>query len=146
MMMGVAVYPVLYASRIVEPFSELGILGPNMKLGDYSREVRIGERMDLYLYVGNHEGTVQYYRVLIKLGDQSSNVSDTDPLDAPVLASYEMILLNESNSTTPITLSVNKPGLNQRLVFELHRLDTASQVFVYHQRWNQLWLNVTAPG
>ena len=146
MMMGVAVYPVLSASRIVEPFSELGILGPNMKLGDYSREVRIGERMDLYLYVGNHEGTVQYYRVLVKLGDQSMNVSDTDPLDAPVLASYEMILLNESNSTTPITLSVNKPGLNQRLVFELHRLDTASQVFVYHQRWNQLWLNVTAPG
>ena len=48
--------PVLLGDRVVEPFSELGILGPNMKLGDYPRMVYLGENIDLYLYIGNHEG------------------------------------------------------------------------------------------
>jgi len=144
LMGAVAVYPILAEGRIVEPFSELGILGPNMKIGDYPRELAVGEEFDLFLYVGNHEGRVQYYRVLVKLGDRSVNVSDTTPLDAPVVAQYDVVLPNESNSTVPITLSVGRAGLNQRLVFELDRYDVGSGGFVYHQRWNQLWLNVTS--
>ena len=42
--------PVILGDRVVEPFSELGILGPNMKLGDYPREILSGENIDLYLY------------------------------------------------------------------------------------------------
>lgn len=144
LMGAVAVYPILAESRIVEPFSELGVLGPNMKIGDYPRAVTVGERFNLYLYVGNHEGRAQYYRVLVKLGDRSMNVSDTTPLDAPVVASWDFVLPNESNSTLPITLSVGRVGLNQRLVFELWRYVDSG--FVYHQRWNQLWMNVTATG
>lgn len=144
LMGAVAVYPVLEASRVVEPFSELGVLGPYMKIGDYPRELVVGEEFNLYLYVGNHEGTTQYYRVLVKLGDQSMNVSNTMPLDAPVVAQYDVVLSNEFNSTIPITLSVGKAGLNQRLVFELYKYDVDSGGFVYHQRWNQLWLNVTS--
>jgi len=140
----IAVYPILEEGRIVEPFSELGILGPNLKIGDYPRELAVGEEFNLYLYVGNHEGSAQYYRVLVKLGDRSMNVSDTTPLDAPVVAQYDVVLPDESNSTLPITLSVGRVGLNQRLVFELDRYDVGSGGFVYHQRWNQLWLNVTA--
>jgi uncharacterized membrane protein len=142
LMGAVAVYPILAESRVVEPFSELGVLGPNMKIGDYPREVAVGERFNLYLYVGNHEGRAQYYRVLVKLGDRGMNVSDTTPLDAPVVASWDFVLPNESNSTLPITLSVGRAGLNQRLVFELWRHGGSG--FVYHQRWNQLWMNVTS--
>jgi len=144
LMGAVAVYPILAESRIVEPFSELGILGPNMKIGDYPRELVVGERFNLYLYVGNHEGRAQYYRVLVKLGDRSMNVSDVTPLDAPVVASWDVVLPNESNATISITLSVGRAGLNQRLVFELDRFDSTTGGFVYHQRWNQLWLNVTS--
>ena len=141
----VAVYPILAESRVVEPFSELGILGPNMKIGDYLRELVVGQRFSLYLYLGNHEGSSQYYRVLAKLGDRGLNVSDTEPYGAPVVASWDAVLPNEANTTIPITLSVGLAGLNQRLVFEMHRFDPAKGEFVYHQRWNQLWLNVTSP-
>ena len=65
------VAPVILGDRVVEPFSELGILGPEMKLGDYPREVALGDSVDLYLYLGNHEGNLMYYRVLVKQGDQS---------------------------------------------------------------------------
>jgi uncharacterized membrane protein len=143
----VAIYPILAEYRgVVEPFSELGILGPNMKLGDYPRELAVGQSFSLYLYVGNHEGGVEYFRVLAKLGDVNSNVSDTTPLDAPVLASWDFVLPNESNSTLPITLSLDRAGLNQRVVFELDMYDSGVNDFVYHQRWTQLWMNVTSPG
>ncbi|MDP2954272.1 MAG: DUF1616 domain-containing protein, partial [Chloroflexota bacterium] len=68
LMGAVAVYPILAESRVVEPFSELGVLGPNMKIGDYPRQLVVGQRFSLYIYVGNHEGSSQYYRVFAKLG------------------------------------------------------------------------------
>lgn len=142
----VAVYPIFEEGRIVEPFSELGLLGPLGKLGDYPRQLVVGQEFNLFLYVGNHEGRSEYYRVEAKVGDQSMNVSDTEPLGVPVFRSWEAVLLNESNTTIPITLSLGEAGLNRRLVFELWRYDSGSHVFVYHQRWTQLWLNVTAPG
>ena len=146
LMAAVAVYPILAESRVVEPFSELGVLGPNGKLGDYPRELVVGQPFRLFLYVGNHEGRSEYYRVLVKLGNQDSIVSDTVPLDAPVVASWIVLLPNESNSTIPISLNLPRAGLNQRIIFELYRFEPAVKVFVYHQRWNQIWMNVTAPS
>ena len=138
---GVTLFQAFFADRVVEPFSELGILGPEMKIGDYPRNLTVGEPFDLYLYLGNHMGSVQYYRVYVKLGDRGLNVSDTKPYPAPVLSTYEAVLVDGSNTTVPITLSVPEPGVNLRLVFEMHRFEDSG--FLYHERWNQLWLNVT---
>ncbi len=136
----------IFAGRVVEPFSELAVLGPGKKIGDYPRTVVAGEAFQLYLYVGNHEGHVMYYCVLVKLGDQASNISDTQPLDASPLASYESIIQHGGNRTRAVTLSLGTAGLNQRLVFELHAFSTESGSFKYHGRWCQLWLNVTQPA
>jgi len=139
----IAIYPIFAEQRrVIEPFSELGLLGPNMKLGDYPTELTIGQNFNLYLYVGNHEGGVRYFRVLAKLGGLSSSVSDSSALDAPILASWDCILPNEGNSTTPIILSIPTAGLYQRLVFELYQYEPANGNFAYNQRWTQLWLNV----
>jgi len=144
-MASITIYPILAENKVVEPFSELGILGPKMKLGDYPTNIFVGEDIHLYLYVGNHEGRAKYYEVQVKLGDKDMNVSDTTPLNAPKLATYDFVLPTESNQTFPITLSISKAGLNQRLVFEMWTLSSETGEFVYHQRWNQLWLNVTSP-
>lgn len=138
--------PIVLGDRIVEPFSELGILGPNMKLGDYPREVAVGENIDLYLYLGNHEGGVEYYRVLVKLGDRGLNVSDTEAYGGALVDAYERVLLDEANHTAPLRLSIEEPGDNRRLVFELHRYDEETRSFAYDGIWVQLWLNVTEPS
>ena len=135
--------PIVLGNRVVEPFSELGVLGPEMKLGDYPREVNSGESFDLFIYLGNHVGELSYYRVLVKLGDSGLNVSDTEPYRGELRDSFDYILLDETNVTIPITLSLDDPGLNQRLVFELTRFD--GENFVYDGVWTQLWLNVTLP-
>ena len=139
-----AVPPIL-PDRIVEPFSEIGILGPNMKLGDYVEEVEVGEPFSLFLYVGNHEGRAMYYRTLVKLGEEEDYATETDPMDAPVLAKYEHVILNLANSTVPVTLSIDRPGINSRVVLELYKYDAAGHDFVYSGQWVQIWMNVTAP-
>ena len=145
LMMGVAAYPVLSANRVVEPFTELGVLGPNGKLGDYPRQVSTLDKVNLFLYVGNQEGSSQYYRVDVKVGDQDHNVSDVVPLEAPVITSYELVLPNTANSTTPMSFNVAFAGLNRRVVFELYRYDVDTGAFKY-QLWTQLWMNVTSTG
>jgi uncharacterized membrane protein len=138
------VAPVILGDRVVEPFSELGILGPNMKLGDYPREVALGENVDLYLYIGNHEGALMYYRVIVKQGDQSMNVSDTDPYPGILLHQFEHVLVDERNTTMPISVQLTEPGVNRRMVFELYKYNSEIQGFQYDGIWVQLWMNVTA--
>ena len=137
--------PVILGDRVVEPFSELGLLGQELKLGDYPREITLGESVDLYLYLGNHEGDLTYYRVLVKQGDQSMNVSDTTPYGGPVLAQFEHVLVDEYNITMPISIMVDAPGVNQRVVFELYKYNQESTGFSYDGIWVQLWMNITAP-
>ena len=136
----------LFAGRVTEPFSELGVLGPKMKIGDYPRELIVGEPFTLYLYVGNHEGKVTYYAVLAKLGNGNTSVSAEEPMNVPVFSRYEVVLQDGKNWTRPVTLSIEEPGVNHRLVFELWVYSEDARDFEYHERWCQLWLNVTKPA
>lgn len=136
--------PIVLGDRVVEPFSELGVLGSELKLGDYPNEVASGEEFELYLYLGNHMGELSYYRVYVKLGDVGLNVSDIEPYGGEVLFDLDYVLIDDSNATLPISLSIDEVGTNQRLVFELHRFE--DNRLIYDGLWTQLWLNVTNTG
>jgi len=135
-----------FANRNVEPFSELGILGPTQKIANYPTSVLTGQNFTLYLYVGNHESHVMYYQVLAKLGSKSSVINENISLSAPPVATYRMILRDNQTYLQPITLSINHNGTNVRLVFELWVYQTSTTSFVYDHRWNQIFLNVTGPS
>ncbi|MDG6898414.1 MAG: DUF1616 domain-containing protein [Nitrososphaerota archaeon] len=132
------------ANRNVEPFSELGLLGPTQKISGYPSSVFTGQNFSLYYYVGNHEGDVMYYQVLVKLGTRA-NANQSVPLQAPAMETYGLVLLNNQNVTTPVTLSLDHNGTNVRLVFELwyYQANTSSFAF-YTSNW--LYLNVTGPS
>ncbi len=134
------------ANRNVEPFSELGILGPHQKIADYPRSVLVGQQFTLYLYVGNHEGHVMYYQVLAKLGDRSSVINENVSLASAPIAAYGMILRNNQTYLNPITLSIPHNGTNVRLVFELWVYQPGTSGFAYDHRFNQIWFNVTGPS
>lgn len=133
----------LQSGRVVEPFSEIGLLGSGLKIGDYPKNVLVNETFRLYLYIGNHEGRVMYYTILVKLGDGSTLINETTHAEAPVIDMYEAILPQGHNTTIPVDLRLPKPATNARLIFELWRLDEGG--LRYHGRWLQLWMNVTAP-
>ena len=71
------------------------------------------------------------------------NVSDTEQYNGEIIFSVDQVLADATNHTTPITLALTEPGINQRLVFELFRLQ--ENIFKYDGIWTQLWLNVTIP-
>lgn len=133
------------ANRNVEPFSELGILGPNQKIADYPTSVLTGQNFSLYLYVGNHEGQVTYYQVQVKIGNQS-NADINASLPVSPIETYSMVLLDNQTYLEPITLSLNHNGTNVRLVFELWVFQTNSSSFAFDNRVNDLYLNVTGPS
>ena len=128
------------AGRVIEPFSELGLLGKKMKIGDYPREVIAGQPIFFYVYVGNHLGYPAYYQVRIMIGDAETNV-DPAPLN-PILIRSRILLHNET-WIFPVNITIMKPGLNQRIIVELWIYNTTTHTFTYHHRWNQLWINVT---
>ena len=140
-----AVSQVLYAGRVVEPFSELGLLGPYGKIGDYPREVVAGLPFLLNVYIGNHEGKTMYYRVLVKVGDKSSIVNASTPLNVEPVMDIRAVLSHNSSLVIPVNVTLYEPAVNVRLVFEMWVFNETLGVFSYHGRWNQLWLNVTEP-
>jgi uncharacterized membrane protein len=138
----VAIHPLLPSNA--EKFSELGVLGPNQTIANYPTALVTGQSFELYGYVGNHEGAVDYYQLLIKLGNQTTQISNTTSAAAPVIAIYSQILDNNQNWTFPIDLSINRTGTNLKLIFELWSYNMTSSIYDYTGLWNQLYVNVTS--
>jgi uncharacterized membrane protein len=137
-----AVYPVLPSNG--ETFSELGVLGPGQTISGYPTTVTVGQQFNLYVYVGNHEGTASYYQVLVKEGNQATVVSNSTAADLSPVLTYSLVLGDNSSTTFPVSLSMSTAGLNQRLIFELWMFNTTTTSFAYTGLWNSLWLNVSA--
>ncbi|MGC8935404.1 MAG: DUF1616 domain-containing protein [Thermoproteota archaeon] len=141
-----AVAQFINSGRVTEPFSALGILGPNMKIGDYPREVVAGSPFRLYLYLENHEGKSVYYRILIKLGNKTSTINETTPLNSTPIMEIRRVLVHNSTWIYPLDITLYTPGDNERLVIEMWIYNETTKSFTYYGRWNQLWLNVTSPS
>ncbi|MDH5807395.1 MAG: DUF1616 domain-containing protein [Candidatus Methanomethylicaceae archaeon] len=134
-----ATIQILNTGRVVEPFSELGLLGPEGKIANYPRVIEAGKPFRINVYIGNHEGHVMYYRILIKIGDKNSTI----PLTNEPIMEIRSILMHNTSEIIPIDIIVNNLGDNIRLVFEMWIYNETIGSFTYHGRWNQLWLNVT---
>jgi uncharacterized membrane protein len=136
----ISVYLVIKGDNVVMPYSEIGILGANMMVGDYLTEPEPGEDMGLNIYLGNHEGRLMYYTVLVKLVDATGDVG-SEPLDAPVLGTYGAVVPHGENHTIQFQTRLHDIAPNQRLVFELHAYNGETQAIEYTGRWCHLWLN-----
>ena len=136
---------VFNTGRVVEPFSELGLLGPGGKIGGYPKEVVAGSPFTLNIYVGNHEGKTAYYKVLVKLGGSSSIINETTPLPSKPIMDVRAILSHNTSKTIPVDITLYEPATRLRLVFEMWVFNETAGGFSYYGRWNQLWLNVTQP-
>ena len=137
-----AIQPILPAN--VQPFSELGVLGPSQALGGYPTSVVAGKPFLLYGYVGNHEGASSYYQFLVKVGNQTTQISNSTSAQAPVIYTYSRILENNQSTTFPLNLTLSSQGTNVRLIFELWSFNVTTSSYAYTGLWNQLLLNVTS--
>lgn len=126
-----------------EQFSELGVLGPNMKLCDYPSQIVASETIHLYGYVGNQMGEPMYYTVMVKLGNNDTAVN---PAPIAPIQQFSQVIPNNQTWTFPVDITLTKSGVNQRIIFELWIYNETVNQNQYHERWGQIWLNVTAPA
>jgi uncharacterized membrane protein len=127
-----------------EKFSELGLLGPNQTIANYPTNMKTGQSFLLYGYIGNHEGQVDYYRLLVKLGNASVQVTNSTSAPLPQVLSYARVLDNNQSWVFPINLALNTTGTNLKLIFELWKYNETTSNFGYTGLWDQLYLNVTS--
>lgn len=137
-----AVSSTVLGGRVSEPFSVIAVLGPEMKIGDYPNSTQVDKPLNLYLYVSNFEAQTTYYIVYVKLTSSDTIVNATQPANALIISSYEIILAREQNATLPIELTFVKPMTDAKLVFEMWTFE--KEGIQYSGKWNQLWLNITA--
>jgi uncharacterized membrane protein len=126
-----------------ERFSELGVLGPNQTIGGYPARVVVNQTFLLYGFVGNSEGIVENYRLLVRLGNQSTPVTNVTYANAPVLAMYWRIVDASQNWLFPMNLTIRQAGTNTKLIFELWAYDPSTSSFSYKGLSNQILMNVT---
>jgi len=136
----ISAYLILNNNRVVLPYSEIGILGANMMVGDFPTEPDPGEKFDLTIYLGNHEGRLMYYTVLVKQSTSKESL-DSESLDAPVLETYGAVVPHGENHTLQFQARLYDIAPDQRLVFELHAYNGETQTIEYTGRWCHLWLN-----
>lgn len=126
-----------------EQFSELGVLGPNMKLGDYPSQIVASETIHLYGYVGNQMGEPMFYTVMVKLGNNDTAIN---PAPITPIQQFSQVIPNNQTWTFPVDITLTKSGVNQRIMFELWIYNQTTNQNQYQNRWGQIWLNVTAPA
>ncbi len=139
----VATVPYFLPKNSSEQFSELGILGPNMKLGDYPTQVVAGQPVSLFVYVGNQMSQPMYYDVMIKLGDNNTSV---DPAPIAPIQEFSNVVPDNGTWTFPVNVTLTQTGLNQRILVELWIYNQTINQMQYNDRYGQVWLNVTAPA
>ncbi len=137
----VSIQPLLPSTA--EKFSELGVLGSNQTIGNYPTALKVGQPFQLYGFVGNHEGQIDYYAVLVKLGTQGTAVSNSTAASVPVLTTYSRVLQDNESWIFPITMSLNETGTNLKLIFELWNYNETVSAFTYTGLWAQLYVNVS---
>jgi hypothetical protein len=83
-----------------EKFSELWILGQNHMAGNYPFNVSAGALYTVYLGVANHMGDLGYFKVYVKLRNQSEPLPDrVDGLPSPLEPIFEYEMFLRSNET-----------------------------------------------
>jgi uncharacterized membrane protein len=126
-----------------EKYSELGILGSNGLLGEYPTQIVASQTVHLFGYVGNQMGSAMYYTVMVKLGNSDTQLN---PSYVTPIQQYNQVLSNNQTWIFPVDVTLTKVGGNQRIIFELWIYNETTHKNQYHQRWGQVWLNVTAPA
>lgn len=132
--------------EIVEPFSAIGLLGENCKIGDYPDKVFNGENITLCIFLDNHMGYPVYFQVRYKIGSNETLPTNTTPSPQPTIMVFEALLDNKANKTFKISIPVNVSeelvGSRVALIFELWMYDIDSNEWVYTGRWNHLYVRV----
>ena len=121
---------------VAEPFSAIGLLGPEGKIGGYPSVVAPGASFKLHVYVYNHMGVPVWYVVYVKV----SNSTAEPPLPERPVLTFQRLLLHNETWVEPFSVALNSTG-RWRVVAELWAVHP-NGTLAYTGRYVQLWVDV----
>ena len=139
-----------------ERFSELWLLGPTRKAEGYPFDVQVNESYLIYVGVANRLGRSAYYRVYVKLRNQTQplpTASNSSPSILPPIYEFDMFVRDDEVWEKPLNfkvleaLAANDTMLLKSLqisgfVFEVDgfSLWDEERLGFYYQLFFELWL------
>ncbi len=132
--------------EVTEPFTAIGLLNEECRIGHYPKEVFQGQNLTLCIFLYNHMGYPLLMQVRYKIGTNETLPTNTTPSPQPVIKELEVLLDNNDNATilvqVPIAVGGEYVGKRVALIFELWIYDISKQEWVYTGRWNHLYVKV----
>ena len=129
-----------------EPFTAIGLLNSQGKIGDYPTQVFPGENVSLKIFLANYLGHPALMQVRFKIGDNSTLPTNSTPSPQPTLRVFETILDSGENTTLPANLPIavgsEYVGRRAALILELWVYNATSRQWVYTGEWNHLYVKV----
>jgi len=140
-----SVFTVAQEFKRIEPFSAIGLLNEECKIGYYPDFVLIGENLTLCIYVYNHMGKPEAFKIIYRFGNLSTLPTNTTPSTAQELWS-RIVVLNHGEEkliriSIPIPYIPDLIGRNATLIFELW-IYRPGEGWVYTGRWVHLHVRV----
>jgi len=136
----------LLRPSVVEPFTAIGLLNEECRIGDYPSKVFRGENITLCIYLYNHIGYPLLMQVRYKIGTNTTLPTNTTPSPMPTMLIFNKMLNHGENNTfrieVPITVSEGFVGRRAALIFELWIYNLDQGTWVYSGRWNHLYVEV----
>jgi len=104
----VAAYPALAMvvpfTGASEEFSEFWLLGPGHTAEDYPFNVGAGEMHSIFVCLGNHMGSSEYYMVYVKFGNSTQlDFDSSKPGSLPPLYEFRVFVGDEDVWESPVT-------------------------------------------
>jgi hypothetical protein len=103
-----------------QTFSEIYLLGSNHTLRNIPFNINSGENYPLYLGVGNHLGSANYYKCFVKLIDGSEALPNTAigvPSSSPTLYEYSTFLASEQSWEIPLIFAVKNVSFSNNVAY-----------------------------
>ncbi len=127
---------------VVEPFTAIGLLNEECKIGDYPEIVVAGENITLCIFVHNYMGYPIYYKVVYKIGTNETLPTQNTSSPEPPVMEWKGFLDHNENTTFKVAITVDRPGKKIALIFELWLYDPDKDTWVYSGRWVHLYVDV----
>lgn len=135
--------------RTIEPFSSIGLLNEECRIGGYPSEAVVGGSLRFCILVSNHMGRPMYYKVVFKIGGNETLPTNTTPSPMPPLAEWRMVIDDGMNETRIVEAPINPPesitGDHIALIFELWYYDTSLHEWRYSGVWTHHYVKITVP-
>lgn len=139
----IGIAQVLRPEVAVEPFTALGLLNSECRIGDYPDRVFPNQNLTLCIFVFNHMGYPILAQVRYKIGDRESLPTNTTPSPRDVIKIFEFLIDSGENVTRRIEVPIAIMEADEAtLIFELWLYDIDRMEWVYSGRWNHLHVKV----